>query len=343
MAAARWLMTFRVPSDRAMRSLGYIVVIALAVFFFAYLMERKQSFAVSAFTEYLRVETVSEGADDWSLVAAHICIPKSDQPEPEQANTPSEEEDAPRPTPKSIGITANCADAFFDQITFDLASADEELTLSWTDDYVLEIRQFNKDALYIYVSREAPIEEKGEQPVFFQDKEIRDGSGLYIPLKEGESPRLALRGYVSLGEAPVRSDAMVVRHGQYEIRQDGWQQRKHVVATGDLFPGDNITFEREPTPFWSRWPLQSDRLASDRIVSRVFVSDLVPNVTGFNVVATTDPQFSSIQLTRVGGQPTRIPVSWAQRLTTDPLVAGIATLLGLMATILALRNNFFRR
>ncbi|GEM_PF-2546113 len=310
----------------------------MSLIFLLYIVERKQSFAVSAITEHLRVETVSEGADDWSLVAAHICIPKSATTQESAAESDADSSDGEQQGKKPL-----CETAYFDQTTFNIEDEDEELTLRWTDDYALEIRQFDKDFLYIYITRNPPPEDEDPQPVFFQRHEIPDGAIIYIPLSEEESPRLALRGYMSLGETPVRSDAMVVREGQYEIRQDSWRQSKHVVATGELFPGDKITFEQETVPFWARLQKQAKAERSDKIVSRVFVSDLVPRVAGFNVVATTDPQFSSIYLTRVGGQPTRVPVSWGQRLTTDPLIAGIVTILGLMATVLALRNSFFPR
>lgn len=343
MASARWLMSFRMPADSTTRAIGYVAALSVFVLFLSYMIERKQSFAVSAITEFLRVETVSEGADDWSLVAAHICMPKQGDLSATQ-NGQSGEADPPNAlTAAQIGIKADCDDTYFDQKTFSLEQAEEELTLSWSDDYILDIQQFDKDALYIYITVEPPADGKDPQPVYFQQTKIPTGSILYIPLTEHESPRLVLRGYMVLGEPPVRSDALVVREGQYEIRQDGRRLRKHVVATGELFPGDRITFEHEAGPVWSRWWTDAQTARSEKIISRVFVSDLVPNVTGFNVVATTDPQFSSIFLTRVGGQPTSIPVSWAQRLTTDPLIAGLVTLLGLIATLLALRNNFFRK
>lgn len=339
MSAARWLFSFRVQRDSGARLIGYGVLISIALFLLSYLLDRKQAFAISAVTEFIRVETVSEGADDWSLVAAHICTPKEDDVQ-NSASPPAPNDTGL--TPDEIGLSPDCADNFYDQRTFKLDDDNEELTLRWTDDYTLEIRDFNRGFLYVYVTRDAPTDSRDTQPVYFQDLEIPSDSILYIPVNDDEPPRLALRGYLTLGEPPVRSDAMVVRDGRYEIRQDGRRLRKHVVAEGEFFPGDRVTFEREPAPLWARWSIEKDAELAKKVTSRIFVTDLNVSRHGFDVVATTDPQFSSIYLTRVGGQPSRIPVNWAQRLTSDPIIAALATILGLLATMLALRNNFFK-
>ncbi|MEO0915970.1 MAG: hypothetical protein AAFY31_03165 [Pseudomonadota bacterium] len=350
------------PIDSTMRVVGYLAALGLAAMFYSLLIERPQSFAVSAITEYLRVETVSEGADDWSLVAAHICMPKGASQAENSDTSDSASETVGSLTAASIGVTAECDSRYYQQKTFGLAKSDagEELTLRWSDDYALDIELFDDNFLYIYITREAPRDGRDPQPVFFERTEIPGDSILFIPFTKQEPLRLVLRGHMTLGERPVRSDALVVREGRYEIREDSrdleWlnflsfvggedneRLQKHVVANGTLFPGDRITFEREPIPYWARWTGSVEEDSPKKITSRVFVSDLAPSEPGFNVVATTDPQFSSIYLTRVGGQPTRIPVSWAQRLTSDPLTAGLVTLLGLLATVLALRNNFFRR
>ena len=326
-----------------MRTVGYFIAGCVFLLLLTYFGDRRQAFAVSAVTEFLRVDTVSEGADDWSLAAAHICTPKRQTlgapVEPEKLKDESQAETT---TAKDIGITADCDEDLFDQKTFKMDESLDELTLRWTDDYILEIRDFDRDFLYIYIQRLDPEKGKAAQPVFFDGIDIPGDSILYLPVNNQEPLRLALRGDIALGEPPVRSDAMVLREGSYEIRQDGRRSQKHLVASGAFFPGDSVTFEREAMPLWARWfgEVPSDK--PERITSRIFVTDLDPNSPGFDVVATTDPQFSGLYLTRVGGQPTRIPVGWAERLLADPFIPAIATILGLMATMLALRNNFFR-
>lgn len=57
--------------------------------------------------------------------------------------------------------------------------------------------------------------------------------------------------------------------------------------------------------------------------------------------ATTDLAYSDVLLTRVGGQPTKIPVTAAQRLAADPAPVATATALGLLATMVTLINSFF--
>jgi len=277
-----------------------VFVIGFFVFLLAYYgVQRPKSFTVSAFTEHLRVETVSLGAFDWTLTDYQLCIPLK---EGEQAT--------------QTDFNPKCASELFH-----FHGIGRETTVRWTDDYVLEFRSFDPDFLYIYISRHGQ-----EQSVTIDGNVVTDGSILFIP-RSHERLVLPILGRITLGEIPYRSDAMILLSGDYEIRQQLFPRlTSRVVSSGSFFKGDKVSI----AGLWS-----------GDIDARVFLTSAASEGTGFDIVATTSPHYGDLLLTRVGGQPTRLVVGFADRLKADPLPAAFATLLGLLATSIALVNNFF--
>lgn len=265
---------------------------------------------MKAETEFLRIETVSEGAYDWTLPKVEICIPTD------------------APSASSVPVR------FCDRDLFEGRVFESYETLRWTDDYILEIHGYEPGLIEIYVSRI-----KGDQPVFLGDLEIMDGSLLFIPLNSPERVILPIRGQVTIGEPPLHSDAQILRSGRFEIRQKFGRKARHVVAEGALFTGDRISFSDIDPPLWHR--LFTAQPEDTRLIARLFLTGLSGTSPGFEVIATTDAAYSTLDLTRIGAEPAPIPVTWTQRFGSDPLPVGLASVLGLLATIIALSNNFF--
>ncbi len=318
MAAARWLMDFafrRGWSAAAVRNLGLLLVVLA---FLYYLPDRKQSFTVSATTEHLVVDMVTDSAPDWEVRGLEACVP------------------TPNPSPKSVAV-GNCQATRFEGRKL------EDATLRWSDGYTLTFRAFEPERVEILVEKE-----KDAAPVYLDgDLLVETGTILRIPYRfEGERMLLPIRGYASIGDVPNTSGTLVLREGRYESRQNlGVLRRKpHVVAQGELFPGDRISFGRRAPPLFLRWAVEDVPETGpgvENVTAKMFLTDLSPAHAAFDVVATTEHSYSALKLTRVGGQPTDIPVEWTQRLQADALPVAIATMLGLLATIIALSNAFF--
>ncbi len=314
MAAARQLFASRFTPGTRARMTRYLVLLAFVGIALFYALPRPKSFTISAVSEHLDIDTVSEGAPEWTILGLQVCFAGLS------------------PDPRTRPVQ-DC-----DRNHYRTEIFDNEQTLRWTDDYQLEIRSFDDKFLFVYVNRR-----DGDQPVSLAGHMIKDGSILFIPLDGAERPILPLRGYITLGESPTRSDAMLLLSGSYEIRQ-ALRKRSgiHVVASGDFVAGDSISLVRDGPPLLALPFLeQGARRESDRIVTRLFLSGLNTGQPGFGLVATTDLSYGNLLVTRVGGQPTEIAVSATQRLLADPIPVAVATLLGLMATIFALINNFF--
>lgn len=335
MAAARRLLATPPSPEAIAVFLRFVVVAIFLVMFVFYAIPRQKAFTVSAITESVKVHTVTDSTTEWSIYEGlELCRPRK-EPLPESQEEPAtgSREDALDESEDD----AICNDRYYSHHTFD-----EEQTIRWSDDYVLDIQAYDAKRLLIYVTRLGDEEEE-QQPVTIHGLEIEDGTLLYVRMDGTERPILPLRGYMTLGDPPLLSDANLLLQGRYEIRQSfAPRDGQYIVKSGDFVPGDRISFVRHPIPIWAR-PFTEDPDERDqgRVPARIFVSNLDTSSRGFNIVATTDLAYSDILLTRVGGQPTKIPVTAAQRLAADPFPVATATALGLLATLFGLINSFF--
>lgn len=279
-----------------------------------YIADRQTSFAVSASTEALKVKTVAEGETEWSIVGLKACLRKRGDL-PDQKNR------------KKLG----CEEEFFVGYEFE-----NEVTLRWPDDYNLDIRIAESGDLEVLVL----FSESAEAVRLTDDHPLPNGSQLFIPA-DLTRPILPLRGFLTIGQNPVRADQLILTKGRFEIREKliGNESSRPVVD-GEFFPGDRVEFvcKRATSPLRSDLNRCTD---SEQVLARAFVTD--QNVTDrtFEVVATTSPLHQScLQLTRVGGQPSCVNVGWTNRIMSDARPVAIATILGLIATIIALSNAY---
>jgi hypothetical protein len=308
-----------------------IIFVAFVIY---YALPRKQSFTVFASTEYLVVHTVNESSPDWELPQASLCLRTANNLKASNFDEPV------------------CDNRLFEQ--HDLS----EITVRWSEGYTLTFQgadpafvllrvDKSKDAKPVLISGYA---RRGGQPDYEQPVEfgITDSSLLKIPFTDFERPLIPMRGRISIGDLPDGRHEMLLREARYEIRQTlGITSRPSVVAQGEFYPGDRIGFARQPSPLWDRGLAllrgsgsPNDNVEGD-IVATLFVTDLSRLSPAFDLVATSPSKYSALRLTRVGSEPTIIPVSWTQRIAADTIPVALATLFGLLATAIALSNAYF--
>lgn len=296
------------------RIFGLVLLLAVLVY---YVPARPQSFVVSASTEILRIEMVDDGNVEWELPEIELCARIMDPTAPRRSE-----------------LNWCSADRYSSMRL-------QDAVVQWRDGYTLTFRSFAADYIDVLVERR-----EDALPVRISETvEITNGSLLRIPVDHPAGRALIpARGYVTIGDVPNRSDTLLLREGRYEIRQNlgVFHRQSHVVERGTLFPGDRISFAGQEAPLWAQVfgggdPGPKD---TDTVVARLFLTELSPQSRWFDIVATTEPAFSALRITRVGGQPTLIAVSWTQRLLADALPVAIATILGLMGSIIALSNAY---
>ncbi len=306
-------------------------VLSIGIIFVAvyYIAPRPMSFTVSASVESLHVNTVNEGSPDWALPVIEACLRRT-------------EGVALSPTPVAP-TDAECIDRLHVPVRI------SEPTLRWSEGYALTFEGISRETMRIVVRKSDDAE-----PVLIDgfasldsDEEvsapITDGSILYVRWTD-ERPILPLRGRIRIGDIPNASDTLILREGRYEIRQNlGLNPRPVVVAAGELVPGDRIGFARNP-PIWQRVADFAFERSSpdDDLIATLFLTDLSRFTQAFDVVATTRAEYSALRLTRIGVEPTLIPIPWTERLRADALPIGISTLIGLLAGLLALANTYFK-
>ncbi|MEL7344621.1 MAG: hypothetical protein AAFN59_07150 [Pseudomonadota bacterium] len=294
-----------------------------------YIAPRPMSFTVSASVESLQVSTVNEGSRDWALSVIEGCLRRSEK-------TPQE------PT-QAVPTVTECNEDFYVPIRI------SEPTLRWSEGYSLTFEGLSLDTMRIVVRHDGDVAPVAIDGFATQDSDqdvsrtITNGSILYIRWTD-DRPILPLRGRIRIGSVPNMSDALILREGRYEIRQNlGLNPRPVVVGSGELVPGDRIGFARQ-TPIWQRianFALER-QAASDDLVSTLFLTDLSRFTQAFDVVATTPAEYGALRLTRIGVEPTIIPIAWTERLRADAIPIGISTLIGLLAGMLALANTYFK-
>lgn len=316
------------------RLLRWLITAGFVAVLVYYTAPRPKSFTVSASVETLRVETVNEGSPDWELPVIEACLRV-----PGNANAPAAVGDP---------IYTDCQSSRY------VRARIVEPALRWSEGYTLSFQGMALDHVRILVRKAesaAPVNIDGFEEFdrdWAVDREITDGTILFIPWLDTrlqERPVLRLTGRVRIGEVPAGSDALILREGRYEIRQNlGLNPRPVVVSEGTLVPGDRVGFAPSRPPVWQRWVdwVRQRRRSEEDLIATLFLTDLSRFTPAFDVVATTRAEYSALRLTRIGVEPTLIPVTWTERLRADAIPVGISTLIGLLAGMLALANTYFK-
>ena len=344
------LLRMVIPWPLAGGAARYLTLAILVVILAYYLPKREQSISVSAVTEELVVEVTPNNLV-WDLTEIGMCY--SDPPEvmtgsgllggqaASAAGTTPSSSDASTTTgfaPDPSIPACGAADVKASGLDFPV--------IRWPERYQLTFRAFRDDHVEVDVSfpdDAAPVTIEHEDA----DGEIRNslvtpGTTLRIPyMAKGERTILPLRGYVTVGSRPSTASSHILQSGRYEGRQILRRKHAPIVSANELFPGDRVSFERRPAPLWARIVgLPSAQAESAAPEARAFITDLNPRTRAFDVVVTTERFFGTLLFTRVGGLPTDVTPSWTARLGADALPVAIATILGLVATVLALLKSY---
>lgn len=338
-----------------------LTVIALSGILAYYLPEREQAISVFASTERLVVQVTANDLV-WDLPEIGMCTPERPAAAATSAGVlaPSAQGDNSR-NDKDVSLEAGRLDAFGTSIPVCgkaevLASGLKSAIVRWPEGYQLVFRAFERDFVEVAVSFPDFLPGKeGEEPIATPEVTIEFSNGpelayasvssgaiLRIPyFSGGERTILPLRGYVTVGGASTSANTHILRSGEYESRQTLRPGQAPVVASAEFFPGDRVSFERREPPLWARLTgVLSATEESEAPISRGFLTDLDPTSRAFDVVVTTEPFFGTLLFTRVGGQPTDIAPPWTARLAADALPVAVATVLGLVATILAILKTY---
>ncbi|NVO58197.1 hypothetical protein HW561_20600 [Rhodobacteraceae bacterium B1Z28] len=218
-----------------------------------------------------------------------------------------------------------------------------ETAIRWMDGYHLTFRSFDKQWIEVLVEHE-----EGAKPVFLiGDEKIDNGSVLRIPFYHDYGRTvIPVRGIATIGEVPSATDSLLLQEGRYEIRQELGLLWKYpnVVKQGTFFPGDRVSFAVQPKPGWRRWfgLAQTAGDTSKDVPAQMFIADLDPKDNGVDLVATTELKYSALCLDRVGVIEKRkcLPVSPTERLKEDAFPVALATILGLIGSLVALANAY---
>lgn len=324
----RWLLGFgraRAPLSLTIRVLLSVLFVGMVLY---YVLPRKQAFSVFASTEYLAVDMVSNNAPDWELPSVQACIRKTD--------------------PVATGVDVlGCDPTRYEHYEM------SEAFVRWSEGYRLVFQGIEPHAILVTIERDETAKsvildgfsmhpEPGGQNQA-QTPEITHGSILRIPITPQSRPLMPIRGRVTIGDVPNGTQGLILHNARYEIRQQlGLNRRPAVVAQGVFFPGDRIGFASEPHPYLRPFSglFGVPTAAAPDVVASLFITDISRLTPAFDLVATTPPKFSSLRLTRIGSDPTIIPVTWTQRVVGDSIPVAVATLLGLLGTTMALTNAY---
>ena len=324
-----------------------LTLTALAVILLYYIPKREQAISVSASTEEMVVDVVSNNLT-WDLPEIGMCYQETMVSAAEAAQSGGLIGVAPSQSQTraiEAGFSADpaipeCANA--DVIPSGLRFAN----ITWPEDYTLTLRAFREDHVEIYVrfaEDAAPVNMRHAGPDGQERTSlITQGTTLRIPyMAQGERTKLPFLGYITIGSRPSTASSHILRSGRYEGRQILRNNHAPIVSANELFPGDRVSFERSPAPLWAKvFGLQSAQEESIAPKARAFVTDLDPRTRAFDVVVTTERFFGTLLFTRVGGLPTDVTPSWTARLAADALPVALATILGLVATLLALLKSY---
>ena len=306
-------MTSVKPEDwgLAVRVIAAFVLLAMLLY---YIPERAKGIAISVSSEYLAVDTIGDSDTEWEVPLIEACI---------RTDTPS--------ATRSLKLE-NCEPSLYEGVRAEFP------VLKWPTGYRLEFRSFDTETLEIKVNKS----DDAPQVLLTDDRAITNGTLLRIPYGN-ERPLLPVEGFATIGQPPNASDRLILRHGVYEIRQKLLPWGKPlVVSDGAFFPGDKIDFLCRPSWPWSG-VFTPDCDAGAPIPARLFITDLSSRSAAFELVVTTDRAFSELYISRVGDLPSYRKVTWSDRVLADSLPVALATILGLLGTIIALSNNYFSR
>ncbi|MEL6689060.1 MAG: hypothetical protein AAFP28_01970 [Pseudomonadota bacterium] len=354
MGAGRRLLTMVIVWPLAGGTARVLTLAVLAFILAYYIPSREQAISVSAVTEELVVEVTSNDLV-WDLTEIGMCYEQTAGETPDvspltglSGEPPETTQVATAPAQDSTSVAKfeldpaipNCAHT--DVVPKGLEFA----TIVWPERYRLTFRAFKDDHVELAVSfpeDAAPVVIEHESPDGdILNSLVTQGTTLRIPyMAGGERTVLPLRGYVTVGSRPSTASSHILQSGRYEGRQILRANHAPIVSANELFPGDRVSFERRPPPLWARIAgLQSAKEPSQAPESRAFLTDLNPRTRAFDVVVTTERFFGTLLFTRVGGLPTDVTPAWTARLAADALPVAVATILGLVATLLALLKSY---
>ena len=287
------------PPMRAIATLRGILLAFFVIVAAYYLFPRKQSFTILAPTQSVTVETAANQQHVWSLAGALLC------------RRLGEEETS------SGGLATNreCDPEIYNEYAAD------EIDIFWPQGYRLSVTGHDRTRLVVEIS----VENTGEL-AHFGDALITNNSLLYFERETFDRlGGLVASGEISIGQVAEAGASKLTRGGTYQIRENLWLTGgRTTVAQGDILTGDFVRL--------------TDGKGDD-IDGTMFLTRTGNSLADFDVVLTSPPKRSAIEVTRIGGAQTSITTRWTDRLTNDALPAALSIFIGLFGASLAIARS----
>lgn len=258
----------------------------------------ERSYVIQAHSHAATIEFHGSRSKPWQLPQAMLCLRREGRAAAAPAAGP-------------------CNPALFE--TVELAG----VLIEWPNGIGIRATQGLGDAgLEIQITSLPPVA-PGEVPFSIDGHPVRVNSRLVIAGPDWRAGgALVFSGYMILGTLPggVLSDHLI--DGNFEVRETLSTGSPKTVMRGDFFTGDEIRLVG-PSP-------------EDRVPVTGFLSPARDEGTGFTVVGYSGLADSSMEIRRLGAEPSIIRPSWPDRALNDPLILGLSVLLVLAVTLLDL-------
>lgn len=264
-----------------------------------YLYPRKQSFTIFAPTQSVTIELAGNQQHLWSLAGAHLCRRLNDGE-----------------TNSAALITNNeCDPEIFSEYTAD------EINIYWPQGYSLTVTGHDQSRLIVEIAVE-----NASQLARFDDTFITNNSLLYFDRATlDQLGGLVASGAIAIGQVAEGGASKLTRGGSYHILEQLWFTKgRTTVAQGDILTGDFVRLVDHK---------------GNRVDGTMFLTSSSNILADFDVVLTSPPKRSAIEVTRIGGAQSSISTRWTDRITNDSLPAALSIFIGLFGASLGIARG----
>lgn len=295
------------------RVLPWLLLICFAVVTAYYVVPRPKSFFLDVSTDILQVTTDADTQIVWEVSEVAICQPRHRVSAEDAAATPPPSE--PACDPRAY-----------------VESAAQDMEIDWPENTSLTLRAAPRGALDVLVRLPdaAATLDLGEVTLVHE-------SLLRIPHEALDTfGGLAVTGRLRIGQIAENGTHDLLRSGRYETREKFLLARNaRLVDSGAFSLGDVVSIvsaDEARAPSTYAFVTPGAARPGDPAAARPL-----------RIVATSEEAHSRLRLERARARATYLEPGWAQRLSSDPLAIGFATLLSLFGATLAVMNAFVRR
>jgi len=300
-------------SDQANRWTPWILLILFIGVVSYYVWPRPKSFFLDLTTDHLSIVTDEDTQIVWELKSANVCLPR-------HKIDPGDYENHKRPQ------TKRCDENVY------LELYQENIELDWPKGVSLVLRPGLNRTLDVVMRFHDDI-----GPVHIGNVEASSESILNLPSEVfSEFGGLGVTGQLVAGQLAENGTLMLLRGGKYETRERYWfRNSARMVDSGTFSLGDVVSIERNRPGR----PLSSYAFLTLTGTTTPFG----PTDSSLRAIVSSEETYSKLRLERARAKATFLEPSWAQRLSNDPLILGLATVLSLFVATLAVFNAFSRK